>query len=82
MGFRLHNTPWTDECLEILEMTSATLREQQLAFGLDDTWSICFTSRDKQTFGSWYSIHSRPRSRACHCMTIEQPGRRTSPQPS
>ncbi|WP_205586985.1 hypothetical protein [Pseudomonas aeruginosa] len=24
VGFRLHNTPWTDECLEILEMTSAT----------------------------------------------------------
>ncbi|EPG7374137.1 hypothetical protein OPQ50_006504, partial [Pseudomonas aeruginosa] len=36
VGFRLHNTPWTDECLEILEMTSATLREQQLAFGLDE----------------------------------------------
>ncbi|HGP1322532.1 ABC transporter substrate-binding protein [Pseudomonas aeruginosa] len=36
VGFRLHHTPWTDECLEILEMTAATLREQQLAFGLDE----------------------------------------------
>ncbi|WP_109505183.1 hypothetical protein [Pseudomonas aeruginosa] len=36
VGFRLHNTPWTDECLEILEMTAAALRQEQLAFGLDE----------------------------------------------
>ncbi|OPE13712.1 hypothetical protein APA66_29165, partial [Pseudomonas aeruginosa] len=36
VGFRLHNTPWTDECLEILEMTAAALRQEQLDFGLDE----------------------------------------------
>lgn len=36
VGFHLHNTPWTGECLGILEMTVAVLRQEQLTFGLDE----------------------------------------------
>lgn len=33
IGFRLTSTPWTDQSLEVLDMTVAALREKQIAAG-------------------------------------------------